>query len=167
MNLEASNINRDLRGYFSIGVENISKPMNLGNLIRSAHAFGANSVFTVKPHPRITEERDKVQKSDTSKSNIHMPYFEWSDINEINIPNGCKLVGIEITEDAIDLPNFVHPIRAMYILGAEKGSLSDDAKRRSSYIIKIPTKFSLNVAIAGAIVMYDRLKTLGKITRDN
>ena len=96
-----------------------------------------------------------------------MPYFEWSDINEINIPNGCKLVGIEITEDAIDLPNFVHPIRAMYILGAEKGSLSDDAKRRSSYIIKIPTKFSLNVAIAGAIVMYDRLKTLGKITRDN
>ena len=40
------------RGYFSIGVENISKPMNLGNLIRSAHAFGANSVFTISPHKR-------------------------------------------------------------------------------------------------------------------
>jgi hypothetical protein len=28
-------------------------------------------------------------------------------------------------------------------------------------VIKIPTKFSLNVATAGAIVMYDRLRTLG------
>ena len=43
------------RGYFSIGVQNISKPMNLGNLIRSAHAFGANSVFTVNPHQRVKE----------------------------------------------------------------------------------------------------------------
>ncbi|MEX2009990.1 MAG: TrmH family RNA methyltransferase, partial [Dongiaceae bacterium] len=29
-----------MRGYFGIGVEGISKPMNLGNLMRSAHAFG-------------------------------------------------------------------------------------------------------------------------------
>ncbi len=36
-----------MRGYFAIGVENISKEMNLGNLFRSAHAFGASFVFTV------------------------------------------------------------------------------------------------------------------------
>ena len=29
-----------MRGFFAIGAEGISKPMNLGNLIRSAHAFG-------------------------------------------------------------------------------------------------------------------------------
>src|SRR3546814_2552323 len=28
-----------MRGYFGIGVEGISKPMNVGNLFRSAHAF--------------------------------------------------------------------------------------------------------------------------------
>ncbi|MGI9417640.1 MAG: RNA methyltransferase, partial [Geminicoccaceae bacterium] len=28
-----------MRGYFGVGAEAISKPMNLGNLIRSAHAF--------------------------------------------------------------------------------------------------------------------------------
>ncbi|MEE8144119.1 MAG: TrmH family RNA methyltransferase, partial [Kiloniellales bacterium] len=34
-----------MRGYFAIGVEGISKPMNLGNLLRSAHAFGASFFF--------------------------------------------------------------------------------------------------------------------------
>ena len=81
------------------------------------------------------------------------------------IPKGCKLVGVEITDDADDLPNFVHPIQAMYILGPEKGSLSPETIQKCDFIIKIPTKFSLNVAIAGAIVMYDRLKTIGKKTK--
>ena len=36
-----------MRGYFGIGVEGISKAMNLGNLMRSAHAFGASFFFTV------------------------------------------------------------------------------------------------------------------------
>ena len=36
-----------MRGYFGIGVEGISKPMNMGSLIRSGHAFGASFAFTV------------------------------------------------------------------------------------------------------------------------
>ena len=36
-----------MRGYFAIGAERISKPMNLGNLLRSAHAFGAKFFFTI------------------------------------------------------------------------------------------------------------------------
>ncbi len=35
------------RGFFGIGVERISKPMNLGSLLRTAHAFGASFVYTV------------------------------------------------------------------------------------------------------------------------
>ena len=54
------------RGYFSIGVQNISKPMYLGNLIRSAHAFGANSVFTVNPHQIVKENIIQLNQSDTS-----------------------------------------------------------------------------------------------------
>ena len=37
-----------MRGYFGIGVDRISKTMNVGNLFRSAHAFGAGFVFTVQ-----------------------------------------------------------------------------------------------------------------------
>ena len=35
------------RGYFAIGAERTSKALNLGNLMRSAHGFGAAFTFTV------------------------------------------------------------------------------------------------------------------------
>jgi hypothetical protein len=36
-----------MRGYFGIGVEGISEPLNVGNLLRSAHSFGASFFFTL------------------------------------------------------------------------------------------------------------------------
>ena len=59
-----------MRGYFAIGVEKISKPMNLGNLVRSAHAFGASFFFTVDAQYRAAQAR-----SDTSKAPDHMPVY--------------------------------------------------------------------------------------------
>src|SRR6478609_5380705 len=41
------------RGYFAIGIEGASKAVNLGNLLRSAHAFGASFVFTVGAELRL------------------------------------------------------------------------------------------------------------------
>ena len=38
-----------MRGYFGIGVEGISKPMNMGSLIRSGHAFGASFALRLMP----------------------------------------------------------------------------------------------------------------------
>jgi tRNA G18 (ribose-2'-O)-methylase SpoU len=45
------------RGYFAIGVEGISKAVNLGNLLRSAHAFGASFVFTIGADDKALEMR--------------------------------------------------------------------------------------------------------------
>ena len=36
-----------MKGFFGIGVEGINKPRNLGNLLRSAHSFGASYFYTV------------------------------------------------------------------------------------------------------------------------
>ena len=47
-------------------------------------------------------------------------------------------------------------------MGPEKGNISDQLLDECKYIIKIPTKFCINLAIAGAIVMYDRSISLGK-----
>ena len=35
------------RGYFAVGAERISKSLNVGNLMRSAHGFGPSFTFTV------------------------------------------------------------------------------------------------------------------------
>ncbi len=79
----------------------------------------------------------------------------------MDIPQGCQVVGIELCDDAIDLPSFKHPTQAVYVLGGERSELSPEMMERCDQIIKIPTKFSLNVATAGAIVMYDRHRVLG------
>ena len=87
------------RGYFAIGVEGISKPVNLGNLLRSAHSFGASFVFTIAADPRALEMR-----SDTSRTETHVPLYHWRDLAELALPKGCSLVGIEMLEEAADLP---------------------------------------------------------------
>ena len=54
-------------------------------------------------------------------------------------------------------PAFAHPVQAAYVLGPERGVLSPALIARCAHLVRIPTAFSLNVATAGAIVMYDRL----------
>jgi tRNA C32,U32 (ribose-2'-O)-methylase TrmJ len=48
------------------------------------------------------------------------------------------------------------------VLGPERGSLSPELLTRCDHVVKIPTKFCLNVSVAGAILMYDRTLALGR-----
>ncbi len=146
-----------MRGYFGIGAEGISKPMNLGALMRTANAFGASFVFSVDAESRIKE----AYKSDTSRSAEHVPYYQWGRIGEMHLPRGCQLVGIELTPDAVELPRFRHPKAAAYVLGRERGDLTDEMLLRCDHVVKIPTRFCINVSLAGALVMYDRLISFG------
>ena len=130
--------------------------MNMGNLLRSAHAFGAKFFFTIGAHPRAFEA-----KSDTSKAVHHLPVYHWANADEMILPLQCKLVGVELIEGATDLPSFRHPLHAAYVLGPELGVLSGALLSRCDHVIKIPTAFCINVATAGAIVMYDRVRSLG------
>ena len=147
----------DARGYFAIGAERISKVFNVGNLMRSAHGFDAAFTFTVG-----AEYRHGEAIADTSKGLAHVPHYSWDNIEDMRLPDGCKVVGVELLDDAIDLPSFHHPRQAAYILGPELGSLSPEMLRRCDYKIRIPTRFCINVAMAGAIVMYDRVRSLAR-----
>ena len=147
-----------MRGYFGIGVERISKSVNVGTLMRTAHAFGAGFVFTVDA---VYSEREG-GKSDTSGATGHVPYYAFADVAAMVLPENCDLVGIELLDGADDLPGFRHPRRAAYVLGPERGILSPEMIQRCAYTVKIPMRFSVNLGIAGAIVMYDRLLNLGR-----
>lgn len=145
------------RGYFAIGAERMSKSLNLGNLMRSAHGFGASFTFTIGATYQALEAA-----ADTSKGAQHLPHYNWREITDMALPDGCRLVGVELTDDAVDLPSFRHPLRAAYVLGPERGSLSPGIIERCDWVVKIPTAFCINVAMAGAVVMYDRVRTLGR-----
>jgi len=83
-------------------------------------------------------------------------------LKEFELPTGCQLVAVELVEDSIELPSFRHPTRAAYVLGPEMGSVSPELMARADHVIKIPMKFCVNVGVAGALVMYDRVLSMGK-----
>lgn len=147
-----------MRGYFGIGIEGVSKPMNLGSLLRTAHAFGASFVFTIAG----VVSRRQIENADTSSAMANVPLHEYPDLDALQLPRGCRLVGVELMADAIDMPSFHHPPQAAYVLGAERASLSPALVERCDYVVRIPTRFCVNVAVAGAVVMYDRMVSLGR-----
>ena len=146
-----------MRGYFAVGVDGISKPMNLGNLLRIAHAFGASFFFTTGGRVKLADAL-----SDTSDASGHLPVYQFTSVEELRLPQGCELVAVEITDEAVDLPSFRHPLRAAYVFGSERLSLSEAMLARAAHVVKIPTRFSINVGMAGAITLYDRLLVHGR-----
>ncbi len=146
-----------MRGYFGIGAQGISKPMNLGNLIRSAHAFGASFVFLIDAHYSIASAR-----SDTSEAEQQLPLYRFDSAADLLLPKACSLIGVELIDQAVPLPSFRHPLNAAYVFGPERGSLSPDLIARCDHVVRIPTRFCINLAVAGAVVMYDRMLSLGR-----
>jgi tRNA G18 (ribose-2'-O)-methylase SpoU len=151
-----------MRGYFAIGAEGISKAANLGNLVRSAHAFGASFAFTIG----AAVDPRELRVSDTSdaggEAGGHLPLYSYPDVGSLVLPDGCTLVGIELLDESIPLPSFRHPLRAAYVVGPERGSLSPALLGRCDFVVRIPARFCINVGVAGALVMYDRMISLGR-----
>ena len=87
-----------------------------------------------------------------------MPYFHYESFDDFyqHIPKGAQLVGVELDEKAVPLETFEHPRRCVYLLGAEDHGLSNKAIEKSLHLVKFDTPQSLNVSVAGSIVMYDR-----------
>lgn len=141
------------RGYFAIGICAGKCPANAGTLMRSAQAFGAAMVFTAGC-------RYPVGPTDTPKAWRYIPAVELdapADLLSI-VPRGAQLVGVECGElKTRPLESFAHPERAVYVLGAEDRGLPPLVVEACDVLVEIPSARCLNVAVAGSIVMYDRV----------
>lgn len=137
--------------WYAIGTERTKREHNFGTLWRSAACFDAKFVFTIG-------RRFERHCSDTVHSWTHVPAFSYEDVDDFlaHRPYDVPLVGVELTEDAQPLESFVHPQRAIYILGPEDGSLSKEALNACQHVVSFSSKYCLNVAMAGSIVAYDR-----------
>ena len=141
-----------MSGYFAIGIYHPMKSVNLGSLYRSAYCFGASYIFTVG-------HRFHKQNSDTVRSWRHIPLFNYQTSEDFlkNRPHDCLIIGIEQTTKAKQIHGFAHPKRAIYLLGAEDKGLPGHILNLCNDVIEIPSKQCLNVAMAGSIVMFDRI----------
>ena len=151
-------VNNLEQGFFGIGIQNGKTPENLGVLWRSAQNMGASYIFTIG-------NRYAKQACDTHKAVGAIPYFHYESFNDFysNLPKGAMLVGVELDEESEDLETFSHPRRCVYLLGAEDHGLSKLAKEKSHFLVKFKSILSLNVSVAGSIVMYDRQTKMKQI----
>lgn len=142
-----------MRGFFAVGVYRPKTEANIGTLMRTAYLYDAAFVFTVG-------HRYHIQASDTPKTPLHVPLFHFDTIHDLHehLPWQTPLVGVELDPRGVQLHDYLHPVRAAYLLGAEDDGLPQDVIRSCDELVEIATiqPQSMNVATAGSIVLYDR-----------
>lgn len=142
------------KGYFGIGIVRGKTAGNHGTLWRSAFQLGAAFIFTVGKRYGGWEK-----SSDTYDTARRVPCFDcadWASFAEVR-PFGAPLVGVEM--GGVPLSEFSHPDCCIYVLGAEDGGLPRHVQEACTHLVSIPAlrDESYNVAVAGSLVMYDRM----------
>ncbi len=141
--------------FYGIGIMHGTNAVNIGTLWRHAYIMGASFIFTV-------DRKYKKQSADVVVTPSRIPLYHYRDIDDLkaHLPYGAPLVAVELTEDAVLVNDFHHPARAVYLLGSETNGLSDKVLQTCHSVVKLPGHFSMNVAVAGSIVMHDRISKI-------
>lgn len=151
----------NIRGFYGIGVYNPKRECNFNTIYRTAFNMGADFVFQLCT-------RYKNTAADTCKSFRHIPCWYFDDIDQLihSQPKESILIGVEQYYKSVKLNNhYLHPERAIYLLGSEDVGLPYTLLDKCHHVIEIPsvTKESMNVATAGGIIMYHRQLQRGNI----
>ena len=154
--------NRALENFCGVAVEAPKLHGNIGVLFRTAATLG-NVDFLATVGARY----DKNNHWDPCDSHRILPTWHFDRFADLRqrLPLCSVLVGVELTSDSVDLADFEHPDRAVYLFGSEDAGLSPQARRSCRSIIRLPsaTGTSMNLSSAGSIVLWDRfVKTRSK-----
>lgn len=140
-----------------LALDNINDPGNLGTIIRTAHSFGLENIIV----SGVDIYNPKVLRS-TQGSLFNINIINTKNIKDsiLDLKNrGYKIVGSLLkgakNYHEVNLDN----LKFVLILGNESHGISDEIIEILDYKVYIPIKFeSLNVAIAGAILLSKYLK---------
>ena len=147
------------RGQYSLLVvlDGVEDPHNLGAILRTADAAGANGVII--PERRAATVTGTVTKSSAGASE-HLPIAKVTNISrtvEELKDHNIWTVGLDEratqTYDALD-----YNMDCALVLGGEGKGLHDLVKRKCDFLVSIPMLGkvpSLNVSVAAAIVLYE------------
>lgn len=141
--------------FYGIGIMQATREINIGTLWRSAYIMGASFIFTV-------DRKYKKQSADVVGTPSRIPLFHYHDLDDLkaHLPHGAPLIGVEMADEAIFIHQYEHPKRAVYLLGSETNGLSRKTLTACHQLVKLPGSFSLNVAVAGSIIMHDRISKI-------
>lgn len=148
----------DAYGFYVL-VDGVQDPGNLGTLVRTADAAGALGVILLKG--TVDAFNEKTLRS-TMGSIFHLPVVEFKDLDELQnlITSGFRLIvsSLEGEKNFYD-ENLLGKI--IIAVGNEGNGVSRTVHDLADSKVKIPmpgNAESLNVAIAGSIMMYEYVR---------
>lgn len=136
----------------SIGLVNPKSASNVAVILRAAGCYGVSSVFYTGERFRHARQFNQ----DTKGMRFKIPTVGVDDLLNMT-PSGAVRVAVELAENAIPLPEFIHPENAYYLLGPEDGSIPETIIKACDYVVYIPTFNSMNLAATANVLLYDRL----------
>jgi TrmH family RNA methyltransferase len=143
-------------------LDGIRDPGNVGTLIRTADAFGADAV--ILSDDTVELYNPKVVRS-TMGSIFHLPVFDEMDLEKA-LPElkkrNFKILGTDVREgQSLDRIDFSGKICAL--IGNEAEGLNKNLLHLLDDIVQIPVRGkaeSLNAAVAGGIILYEATRKI-------
>ncbi|UQN14899.1 TrmH family RNA methyltransferase [Gulosibacter sediminis] len=138
---------------FHVAIENWQHDMNIGSIVRSANAFGANTVHIVG---RKRWNRRGAMVTDRYQHVVHHETIEafaaWA--REAGMP----ILAIDNVPGCVPIETTALPERCVFLFGQEGPGLTQEAVDASEQVIEI-TQFgstrSINASAAAAVTMHD------------
>lgn len=130
-------------------LDKIQDPGNLGTLIRSAEAFGFNTIMSIDS---VDFYNEKVLRSTMgSIFRLHLIEAKYEDLSKLN---NHKILIADM--DGVDFREMNNLERVAIVVGNEGNGISDEVKTYNHLTIKIPMLGkieSLNAGVSGSILM--------------
>ena len=145
---------------FFLALDGVEDPHNLGALLRSADGAGVDGV--VLPERRSAPISAVVAKTSAGASE-HVPIARVT--NLVRTLEQMKKANVWVLgldeRGTPDYTDFDFNTDCVLVLGAEGSGLHDLVKKTCDHLLRIPmagSVSSLNVSVAGAVVMYEALR---------
>ena len=137
-------------------LDTLQDPGNVGTLIRSALAFNYDKVYVSESTVDIYNEK-VIRASQGAIFKINIVKKELNEIYRILKMNNFDILVTSLTNNSIYLDELKPKENFAIVLGNEGNGVSEVSLKNATSIVKIKMSEdidSLNVAVAGSIVMY-------------
>ena len=148
------------RNRFLLALDGVEDPHNLGAILRTCDAAGVDGV--ILPERRAAPLNATVAKTSAGASE-HVRIAQVTNIVrslEQAKQRNFWVVGLD-ERGTVDYNDFDFQVNVVLVLGREGAGMHDLVKRTCDHLLRIPMAgrvSSLNVSVAGAIVMYEAVR---------
>ena len=140
----------------AIALVNPKYPHNVGAAVRAASCYGLRQVWFTGDRVQLVGARGYRLPREERMRGYQEVELRHSDAFFDAFGPDVVPVAVEVRPGSESLIDFEHPEKALYVFGAEDGSLLKPVLRLCHRFVIIPTRHCTNLSAAVYTVLYDR-----------